>query len=187
MIQLLALCGSLRRQSLNAMVLRALKRVAPENIQIELYPSLGDLPLFNPDIEDTNLLSIVDLRDAIIQADGVIIASPEYARGVSGVMKNALDWMVGNESFVNKPVMLLNASPRAHHALDALHLTLLTMSAKVIDDAYVAIQIMGTTLNEDDIVNDAIIAGSLRKALETFCNEIGRVNNTPVFPISPMP
>lgn len=192
-VQLLALCGSLRRASLNAMLLRATQRLAPANIQITLYPSLGDLPLFNPDIADTENAAVIRLRDVIMRNDGLIIASPEYARGVSGVMKNALDWMVGNESFIDKPVMLLNASPRAHHAFDALRLTLQTMSANVIDEAQVAVQIMGTKLNEDGIVNDLSIAESLRKALTVFGQIIEKRNTmeanyaSPAFPIAPTP
>jgi chromate reductase len=192
-IRLLALCGSLRRASLNAMLLRATQRVAPHSVRISLYPSLGDLPPFNPDIEDIESEAVIRLRDAIMDNDGLIIASPEYARGVSGVMKNALDWMVGNESFINKPVMLLNASPRAHHALDALRLTLQTMSATVVDEAHVAVQFMGTKLDEDGIVSDSKIAESLRKSLIVFAQAIAirRVSAatlaSPVFPIVPMP
>jgi len=168
MIKLLALCGSLRKASLNAMLLRAMQRIAPDDITIDIYPSLGNLPLFNPDIEHTDPGSVIALRDSIIGADGLIIASPEYARGVSGVMKNALDWMVGNESFVNKPVMLLNASPRAHHALDSLRLTLQTMSAVVVDEAYVAVQVLGAKLVEDDIVNNAEMGNTVISALQAF-------------------
>lgn len=188
MLKLLALCGSLRRASLNAMLLRATQRLAAQNIHISLYPSLGDLPLFNPDIEHTESDAVIRLRDAILSSDGLIIASPEYARGVSGVMKNALDWMVGNESFINKPIMLLNASPRAHHALDAMRLTLRTMSANVIDEAHVAVQIMGTKLDEEGILNDAGIAQSLRKAIEVFGTVIEKqkglaTTSSPVFPV----
>ncbi|MES1195526.1 MAG: NADPH-dependent FMN reductase [Steroidobacter sp.] len=172
MIKLLALCGSLRRASLNAILLRATQRITPDEITIEIYPTLGNLPLFNPDLESSLPAPVVDLRDSIIQADGLIIASPEYARGISGVMKNALDWMVGNESFVYKPVMLLNTSPRAYHALDALRLTLQTMSAVVVDEAHVAVQIMGTRLDEDGIVNGVEISESLRSALRIFAISI---------------
>jgi len=167
-VRLLALCGSLRKASLNAMLLRAVKRIAPEEIKIDIYPSLGNLPLFNPDIEHTNPDPVVELRNRIIRADGLIIASPEYARGVSGVMKNALDWMVGNESFVHKPIMLLNASPRAHHALDSLRLTLQTMSAIVVDEACVGVPMLGSQITEDEIVENSQISVSLKRGLRAF-------------------
>lgn len=172
MIRLLALCGSLRRASLNAMLLRALQRIAPEYVEIDVYPSLGELPLFNPDVEDTDPAPVAHLRGRINQADGVIIASPEYAHGISGVMKNALDWMVGNESFVNKPVMLLNASPRATLAQQALRETLITMSAKVVGDAYVAVQLLGSKLNEDGIVDNSQMSQCLLDGLNVFVRNI---------------
>ena len=69
------------------------------------------------------------------RSDGILISSPEYARGVAGVMKNALDWLVGSYEFPDKPVALINTSPRATHALAALRLTLETMSAQIVEQA----------------------------------------------------
>jgi len=172
MSNFLALCGSLRRASLNAMLLRAVQRLAPAQVKIEIYPSLGELPLFNTDMEPSNPPYVVRLRDQIIQADGLIIASPEYAHGVSGVIKNALDWMVGNESFVNKPVMLLNASPRATIAQQALRETLITMSAHVIDAAYVAVPILGSKLDEEGIVDHPVMSQALLNGLNEFISAI---------------
>jgi len=167
-LKLLALSGSLRAASRNSALLRAVSRIAPSHMHIETYAGLGALPLFNPDLEASDPASVVDLRQRIIAADGLIIASPEYAHGVSGVMKNALDWMVGNESFVNKPVMLLNASPRATIAQAALCETIQTMSALVIDEASVAVPILGSQLDEYGIVDHPEIAGALRAALNIF-------------------
>jgi len=97
------------------------QRLAPSDIHIDLYRGLGALPPFNPDLEVLGPPApVLELRARIISSQAVLIAAPEYAHGVSGVIKNALDWMVGNESFVNKPVGLLNASPRASIAQAAL-------------------------------------------------------------------
>src|SRR3569832_2498340 len=115
-MKILAISGSLRAASLNSALLRAVARLAPADFSVVLSRSLGDLPLFNPDIEATDPLPVANLRTQILSADALLIASPEYAHGVTGVMKNALDWMVGCEAFVHKPVALLNASPRAVHA-----------------------------------------------------------------------
>jgi chromate reductase, NAD(P)H dehydrogenase (quinone) len=137
------------------MLLRAAARLAPPGISVELYRDLGDLPLFNPDLEMAGPALVAELRRRIIASDAVLIASPEYARGVTGAIKNALDWMVGNESFVDKPVGLLNASPRATIAQAALRETLVTMSARIVAAACVTIPILGTELDEDGIVHHA--------------------------------
>src|SRR5437773_772725 len=109
-MKFLGISGSLRAASLNSLLLRATQRLVPAGLEMHVYPSLGEIPLFNPDIEASDPAPVATLRSAIMAADALIIASPEYAHGVTGVVKNALDWMVGTAAFVNKPVALFNAS-----------------------------------------------------------------------------
>jgi len=167
LINILAISGSLRAASLNSMLLRAVQRLAPSDIHIDLYRGLGALPPFNPDLEALGRpAAVAELRSRIISSHSVLIAAPEYAHGVSGVIKNALDWMVGNESFVNKPVGLLNASPRASIAQAALRETLITMSARVVPAACVAVGILGSGLDEEGIARhpeiSVVLLGALR-------------------------
>lgn len=164
-MKLLAISGSLRAASENTKLLRAARRLAPPGVDIMLYEGLDTLPLFNPDLEASDPAPVAALRAAINGADALLIASPEYAHGVSGVIKNALDWMVGNELFIDKPVALLNASARATHAQAALRETLLTMSARIVEAASVTLPILGSGLDEDGIVGHAEIGGTLRAAL----------------------
>ena len=164
-MKVLAISGSLRKTSLNTMLLRAVRRIAPPGIEVQLYRGLGELPLFNPDIEDNPPATVRDLRKQILAADALLIASPEYAHGVTGVIKNALDWMVGNETFVDKPVALLNASARATLAQAALRETIRTMSAHIIDEASITLPILGSGLTEDNIVEHPEIAPALQAAL----------------------
>lgn len=128
-----ALSGSLRAASINTALLREIAARAPGWVTVQLIP-LGHLPLFNPDLEAEPPKAVTDFRAEIGDADALIIASPEYAHGISGVLKNALDWLVSYEGFAGKPVLVLNAAPRAHHAISALRETLSTMAARLIDD-----------------------------------------------------
>jgi NAD(P)H-dependent FMN reductase len=98
----------------------------------------------------------------------VLIASPEYAHGVTGAIKNALDWMVGNESFVDKPVGLLNAAPRATIGQAALRETLVTMSAHNVPAACVTVPVLGSGLDEDGIVNHVEIGPVIVSALNAL-------------------
>src|SRR5690349_18700927 len=118
-MRILAISGSLRATSTNTAALKAAALIAPAPIKIALFDAIGSLPLFNPDAELDMPSSVAAFRAAVGAADGLLIASPEYAHGVSGVIKNALDWLVSGEEFVNKPVALINASPRATHAYEA--------------------------------------------------------------------
>lgn len=151
------------------MLLRAVKRLAPSGINVDLYRGLGALPLFNPDVEAlSEPPEVAELRSRIISSSAVLIASPEYAHGVSGVLKNALDWMVGNDSFVDKPVGVLNASPRASVAQAALRETLATMSARVIPEACITLAVLGSGLDEDGLVGHCEISAAIVGALQAL-------------------
>ena len=167
-MKILAISGSLRAASLNSALLRAAARIAPPEFDIELFRRLGDLPLFNPDLDAETVETVQMLRRRIVAADALLIASPEYAHGVTGAMKNALDWMVGNESFVRKPVALLNASPRARHAQAALRETVSTMSALVVDEASITLPILGSGFDEDAIVRHTQIRTALLDSLHAL-------------------
>lgn len=167
-MKILAISGSLRARSLNSALLRAAARIAPPEIDIELFGQLGDLPLFNPDLDAETIETVEILRRRIVAADALLIASPEYAHGVTGAMKNALDWMVGNESFVRKPIALLNASPRARHAQAALRETVRTMSALLVDEASITLPILGSGFDEDAIVRHTKIRTALRDSLHAL-------------------
>jgi NAD(P)H-dependent FMN reductase len=134
-------------------------------VHVHVYPSLGRLPLFNADLESGDPAPVAELREQILRADALVIASPEYAHGISAVIKNALDWMVGNESFVLKPVAVWNTSPRAFHAQAALREILRTMTAVIVEDACIELPILGSGLDEDGIVARAEFADTLRSAL----------------------
>ncbi len=172
-MHLLAISGSLRAASSNSAVLQAAARLAPSDVTIELYQQLGELPHFNPDLDDEKLPAIVAaLRAEIGAVDGLLISSPEYARGVPGSLKNALDWLVGSFEFPNKFVALINASPRATHALASLTTTLETMSARIVKDASITLPLLGTSLGAEEIVARADLAEPLRQAIAAFVDVI---------------
>ena len=168
-MKILAISGSLRTASNNTALLRAVARLAPADISVELYSDLGNLPLFNPDIEATDPPVVASLRAQLLAADAVLIASPEYAHGVTGALKNALDWMVGCEAFVNKPVALLNASPRAVHAQASLKEIITVMSALIVVKASITVPMPGSShLDEAGMVTNPGISKALREALQAL-------------------
>ena len=184
-MHLLAVCGSLRAASINAALLRAFARLAPADVEVRACPSLGALPLFNPDLEADLPPAVRALHAAVARADGLVIASPEYAHGVSGTIKNALDWLVSFEPFIHKPTAVVNASPRAHHADDALRETLRTMSAGLVGDASFKLPLLGARLDEDAMVASAEVAEVVARAVAALRaeRERQRAADVPVFPI----
>src|SRR5271157_2299737 len=170
-MRLLAISGSLRRASTNMAALEALARLAPEGVKVLVYRELADLPPFNPDddVEDRPKPEPVEsLRSLVGASDALIIAAPEYAHGIPGVLKNALDWLVASETFAGKPVALVNTSPRAFHAQASLREILSTMAARVMPEAFAALPLTGKTVTAADVLQDATCVRRLKESLEAM-------------------
>lgn len=174
-LRLLAISGSLRSASSNTTVLHALQAIAPAGVIVDLYDGMGDLPYFNPDLDgETNAPPppVGRLRAQIGQADGLLISSPEYAHGVPGVLKNALDWLVSSLEFPGKPVALINISPRSTFVQASLSEILTTMSASLIVDPAFTIALARKGQDAAGMLADPQLAQDLRAALDAFVQAI---------------
>ena len=136
--RLLAISGSLRKASTNTAVLTALAEAVTDTATMTLFP-LDDLPLYNQDYDvEPPTPAVAAFRDAIESADGVVIASPEYNYGMSGVLKNALDWAsrpYGKARLTGKPVLTITVSPASTGGVRAqiqLNETLTAIAALVV-------------------------------------------------------
>jgi NAD(P)H-dependent FMN reductase len=182
-MDVLAISGSLRAASINSALLRACARLAPAGMRVQLYGGLGALPPFNPDREASPPREVQALCAAVAGADVLLLASPEYAHGISGTMKNALDWLVGYEPFCGKPVAVPNASPRARHAHAALCETLRTMSARLVDGACIALPLLGAGLDEQGMVDSPDVSGRIRELLAALLHGVPRLAEAPCTPV----
>jgi NAD(P)H-dependent FMN reductase len=164
--RIFAISGSLRRASSNGALVEAAGRLTPPDIEVFVYRDIGSIPPFNPDLDTAAPPEAVRaLRSALGEADAILISSPEYAHGVPGALKNALDWVVGSGELIDKPIALINASARATHAYASLRETLTTMSARVIDEASITVPLDGTGLDATGIVNDVRLSAMLSAAV----------------------
>lgn len=111
-IRILGISGSLRRDSFNTALLRAAQELAPEGVEITLF-DLKELPLYNGDVEaEGDPESVTALKEAIRNSDGVLFATPEYNHGITGVLKNAIDWASRDRderSLNGKPAAIIGA------------------------------------------------------------------------------
>jgi len=149
-LRILAVSGSLRAKSINTAVLLAAQSLAPAEMALTLWRGLGDLPHFNPDLDTaTPPAAVVAWREAVTAADALLLCTPEYAHGVPGVLKNALDWLVSYEPFLHKPVAIINARPGATVALASLRETLSVMNARLLDGASVTLPLTSNSLDAD--------------------------------------
>ena len=173
-IRILALSGSLRQGSINTAVLSAAARLGGSDATVTIYDGLRAVPPFDPDLDGDDLpRSVSHLRDSIGRHDAILICSPEFARGVAGVLKNALDWLVSSSEFPGKPVAVINASQRATHADANLRVTLETMSARLIQPASITLPLLGRGLDADGIVTDPDLSASLRAAVAALVDAVG--------------
>jgi chromate reductase len=171
-IRVLAISGSLRNTSSNGALVKAAAQLAPPGVEVAIYEELDQLPPFNPDLDtDTPPVPVAAFRSALKAADAVVLSSPEYAHGVPGVLKNALDWVVGSGEFIDKPVALLNASSRATRAWSSLVETLSVMSARVIREASVTVALNGTGLDPEGIASDPQLAALVKSALSRLARQ----------------
>ena len=113
-LNILVICGSLRKGSYNAALTRALPALAPEGMNLITAPPIGTFPLYNADIQDASGFPgpAEDLAAAIRAADGVLFVTPEYNWSMPGVLKNAIDWLsrMKDQPFKEKPVAIQSAS-----------------------------------------------------------------------------
>jgi len=166
-MKIIAICGSLRAQSSNLALLRAATNLG---IDVQIYEGLGSLPHFNPDDDAEGATpppAVAELRKLLAEADGILISSLEYAHGVPGSLKNALDWLVSDGALVDKPVALINASPiGGEFARDSLVETLRTMNWRVTGSWSSPKKV------RDENVDDDVVA-VIREALESLVSEVG--------------
>lgn len=188
MTRILAISGSLRDVSINTMLLEAATRVSPEGIEVVRYTRLHEIPAFNPDIEGADFEReapepVRHFRSELWASGGVMIASPEYAHGVSGVIKNAFDWLVGTGEFVDKPIALLNASPRATIAYDALAEIVSVMGGVVVKEASPTIPIAENQFTVDTLIADSERAETLVAAIKALNSAINRPDEEPTLTV----
>lgn len=170
---ILCISGSARTHSTNTILLRAIADASSDLARFTHAPSVGTLPVFTPDLEgDLTPDSVLDFAQRVGAADGLLIAAPEYAHGIPGGLKNALDWLVSRAEFPEKPVMMVHASVRGSHARAALAEVLRTMSARLIAEDGFSLHLMGKSDDEVRALLDAA-RGDIRGTIQAFVRAIG--------------
>ncbi|OOG78798.1 hypothetical protein B0E41_26310 [Hydrogenophaga sp. A37] len=183
-VRLLGLCGSLRQQSRSRALLDATGLVTggsawPGPVAFRIFDHLGQLPLFNPDEMALPSAHVLALWAAVDDADALVIASPEYAHGVTGTIKNALDWLVGHPPFAGKPIAVFNPSHRADHADLSLKETLRTMAADLIPGACLRIPVTACDLSAQQLSSTSPYRELMTEALQAVVRHLWERSDSP--------
>lgn len=152
---ILGISGSLRSGSSNHAVLQYMGTMAPAGVNYSIYNGLADIPHFDPGLDnDDPPATVTGFREVLAKADGVVICTPEYAYGVPGTLKNALDWTVSSGSLSEKPLAVITASTGGENAHAALLLILHALNAKVADDSALLISFIRSKMDTEGNITD---------------------------------
>ena len=180
----LAISGSTRERSTNLHYIHAIAALSTNELNITIYKGvsgyngLSDLPHFNPDLDtDDPPAAVTDFRRLLKEADGVLICTPEYAMGVPGALKNALDWVVSSSGFSGKPVALITASSMGQKAHESLLGTLRVIEAKLDDSTQLLIPFAGAKLGSDQRIKDPETLEKVEGVIKGFVRLMEGVGN----------
>lgn len=172
-MKILAIPGSLRPNSSSHALLKVLISLAPPDVSITVYDGLAQLPHF--DDRNPAPALVVNFQAQLKAADGVLICTPEYAFGVPGSLKNALDWTVSSGDFMDKPVALITASSGGEYGHASLLLTLKAISSKIVEGGTLLIPFIRSKIDREGNISDPVVTRSLEDVLnaliETIRNE----------------
>lgn len=167
--KVIAICGSTRQASINHSLIKAIVDLSAASLDISVFDRIASLPQFNPENDGENVADeVADFRQQLSRAEGIIICTPEYAHGVPGTLKNAIDWTISSSSFPHKPTMLITASTGGHYGHIALMETLKAIEAKNIDNLQMVIPFVKTKLNNKNQITDEKTLQDVQALLTAF-------------------
>jgi chromate reductase, NAD(P)H dehydrogenase (quinone) len=170
-INILGISGSLRSNSSASAILNVVAGLVPVHVKFTIYSALAGIPAFN----DSNEIPepVAEFITLLSQADGVFFVIPEYAFGVPGALKNALDWTVSSSTaFPGKPVALITAATGGDKAHAAFLLTLKAINAKLPEGAVLLLSFIRAKLNEKNEVKDVEILSSIKAVVNSLIESI---------------
>lgn len=165
-MNILALCGSLRPQSSNALFLQAARLLLPAECRWNFF-EIKELPYFDPPLQFSPDLpsSVAALRSMAAKADYIFIATPEYAHGIPGVLKNSLEWLVCEETLQKKIVLLIGSPSGGAFVKEYLTETLRTMDLLVAPERTLAVALTKDKINSEGQILDPLLREQLQKML----------------------
>ncbi|HRQ84901.1 MAG TPA: NADPH-dependent FMN reductase [Flavobacteriales bacterium] len=179
MFNVLSICGSTRAASSNLDVIQAIARLAHDRFSVQLYSGLEQLPQFNPDRDTEDIpAEVADLRKQLRAADGVLICTPEYALGLPGALKNAINWTVSSMEISKKPVALITASLSGEKAHQSLLGTLLIIESRMTQDSQLLISAVRTKLGRDATINDEATREGVEKLIRSLVEMMSEAEGT---------
>ncbi len=171
--KIIALCGSNKKKSLQRNYIEAFALLSKDIFEIEVYNDLDQMPHFNPDLDNEKPPEkIIHFRNALKSADGILICTPEYAMGIPGTLKNAIDWTVSSCEFSHKPTALITASSMGEKGHAALIEVLKIIEADITEETQLLISFAKTKINPLNEITNALTLNALIQLIAAFKKSI---------------
>ncbi len=155
LIHIIAISGSTREVSVNLNLIQAISQLYKNKLNLSVFQNIAGLPHFNPDWDNDNSPEIVnEFRAQLRTSDGILICTPEYAMGVPGTLKNAIDWTVSSMEFYHKPTALITAGLSGLKGHKALMETLNIIEANIPESSQLIIPFAKTKIKGDVITDE---------------------------------
>src|SRR6187402_882657 len=170
--RIIAISGSTRQSSSNLSLIRHIAQLYLGELDIKIFEELSGIPHFNPDLDnEVPPENVLNFRRQLKQADGILICTPEYAMGVPGTLKNAIDWTVSSMEFSHKPVALITASTAGQKGHHSLINTLKIIEADMPNDSQLLISHVRTKVKDDKITDPETLL-QIKKLIGSIINSI---------------
>lgn len=177
-LKVFAICGSTRINSVNLQLLYTIAGLAANEMEMEIYNDLAELPHFNPDLDKENDAApdiVQSLRNKIREADGVLICTPEYVFSLPGSLKNLIEWMVSTTVFSEKPVAFITASASGVKAHADLRLIMKTVYADLNPQSQLLISGIGAKINSKGEITDEVVLQNVKELVDRFAVQMKKM------------
>lgn len=172
--KIFAISGSTRNRSSNLAILKVISDLTIGIFDVTIFEGLAEIPHFNPDFTDNPPKEVIEFRNRVSEADGIIICTPEYVFSLPGSLKNALEWCVSTSIFSKKPVGLITASASGEKGHEQLLLIMKTIEAKFDEKTTLLIQGVRGKMNEKGEIMDEITLKNIKNFIFSFKKQLNK-------------
>lgn len=170
---ILAINGSTRAQSINHYLIKSIQELTKDQLEINIFNQIERIPHFNPDLDQGDPpKEVIAFRTQLKAAAGILICTPEYAMGIPGTLKNAIDWTVSSCEFYHKPTALITASSSGFKSHAALLDVLNIIEANITEKTQLLISYVKMKVNEEG-VKDLDTLNEIKALIRNFCELLG--------------
>ena len=167
--KVIGICGSASRNSGNMAILKIIAESEKSDLDVDIIEDLAQLPPFRTELTTNNVPEkIIDVRNKIANADGIIICTPEYVFSVPSGLKNLIEWCVSTTVFADKPVGLITASANGEKGHEELKMIMNTLQTMFTDETTLLIQGIKGKVSGDGKITDVNTENQLRKFIQSF-------------------